>query len=377
MESKFTTVIMSMIIFLIIIILGIFGVMVFQEINGTDDSNKIEEFVSDYNGKEDNNSIQKEEIQATSSIKNKIEELEQQDNGNQTSSQTNNIESTVNTYFYNQLEKPAQIIYNALEENRENMKTGTYEIDLGTVFSDLLSTTNGENELGDYYQSAIEAYTYDNPDVFYLAPTKMYLNVETTTKLTKKTHRVYINSGKQTNYLSDEYSSKAQIDSALAQIESVKNQIVAKRIGNTYYDIKMVHDYLIDNTEYDSSISKSNIYNIYGALVNKTAVCEGYAKAFKYLMDEIGIPCIIVTGDATNSQGKTESHAWNYVQMENKWYAIDCTWDDPVIIGGGNASQESRYKYFLKGKNDFDKSHRPSGQFTEGGKMFSYPDIVY
>lgn len=377
MESKVTTIIMSMIIFLIIIILGIFGVMIFQEINGTDASSKIEEFVSDYNGREDNNSIQKEEIQTTSSIKNKIEELEQQNNGNQTSSQTNNMEYTVNTYFYSQLEKPAQIIYNALETNRENMKTGTYEIDLGTVFSDLLSTTNGENELGDYYQSAIEAYTYDNPDVFYLAPTKMYLNVETTTKLTKKTYRVYINCGKETNYLSDEYSSKAQIDSALAQIESVKNQIVAKRIGNTYYDIKMVHDYLIDNTEYDSSISKSNIYNIYGALVNKTAVCEGYAKAFKYLMDEIGIPCIIVTGDATNSQGKTESHAWNYVQMENKWYAIDCTWDDPVIIGGGNASQESRYKYFLKGKNDFDKSHRPSGQFTEGGKMFSYPDIVY
>ena len=58
----------------------------------------------------------------------------------------------------------------------------------------------------------------------------------------------------------------------------------------------MVHDYLVNNVEYDTSISQSNIYDIYGALVNNVAVCEGYARAFKYIMDEMNIPCVLVIG---------------------------------------------------------------------------------
>ena len=65
------------------------------------------------------------------------------------------------------------------------MKIGTHKIELGDTFSDLLSTENGQTRLGEYYQSAIEAYTYDNPDIFYLSPNKMYLNIEKTTSLFK------------------------------------------------------------------------------------------------------------------------------------------------------------------------------------------------
>ena len=81
------------------------------------------------------------------------------------------------------------------------MKEGTYKINLGTSFSNILSKQNGQEELGKYYQSAIEAYTYDNPDVFYLSPNKMYLNIETTTKGQNKTYNVYINNGEEANYL--------------------------------------------------------------------------------------------------------------------------------------------------------------------------------
>ena len=159
------------------------------------------------------------------------------------------------------------------------------------------------------------------------------------------------------------------------KIEKVKNNIISNKTGNAYDDIKMVHDYLVNNVEYDTSISQSNIYDIYGALVNNVAVCEGYARAFKYIMDEMNIPCVLVIGQGKNSQGQTENHAWNYVELNNKWYAIDVTWDDPVVTGGGGASKESRYKYFLKGSNTFLQDHVPSGQFTPNGKVFEYPDI--
>ena len=89
----------------------------------------------------------------------------------------------------------------------------------------------------------------------------------------------------------------------------------------------------------------------------------------------MNIPCIIVSGKATNSEGNTENHAWNYVQINNAWYAIDCTWDDPILIGSGYLSNSSKYKYFLKGADEFNKTHVPDGQFTEGGKVFEYPTL--
>ena len=302
-------------------------------------------------------------------VENPISSIERNDNNINTD--YSNVE--VDNYFYNQLDEKSRIIYRAFESNKEQIKTGTYQIELGTSFSDILSQSNGQELLGEYYQSAIEAYTYDNAEVFYLSPRKMYLNIETTTRGGNSTYNVYINSGNEVNYLAEEFNSKEQIDQAISQIEQVKNQIIQNKTGNTYEDIKMVHDYLIDNISYDSSLSKANIYNIYGALVNRECVCEGYARAFKYLLDELNIPCVMVIGTGTNSQGETENHAWNYVQLNGNWYAVDTTWDDPVVIGGGTASEESRYKYFLVGAEFINQDHIPNGQFTEGGKTFSYP----
>ena len=56
----------------------------------------------------------------------------------------------------------------------------------------------------------------------------MFLNIETTTRGNTVSYRVYINSGNETNYLTDEFTSKEQVESAIAQIEQVKNQILQK-----------------------------------------------------------------------------------------------------------------------------------------------------
>ena len=235
--------------------------------------------------------------------------------------------------------------------------------------------TKEESLLGDYYQSAVETFIYDNPDVFYLDVNKMYLNIETTTKRNDVSYNVFINSGNQANYLDEAYNSEAQINQAIAQLESVRNQIIAQAQaqGSTYNQIKYVHDYIVDNTSYDSTISNPDIYNIYGTLIRKSSVCEGYAKSFKYLMDALDIPCVIVIGEATNSSGESESHAWNYVMLNNIWYAIDTTWDDPVVIGGGRPSSSAKTRYFLRGANTFNADHFPNGQFTQSGKTYEYP----
>lgn len=365
MKSKLATVIMIIFIVLMMSVLALFVTILWNELQNLETSMQPENVQTILS---ENASTLDKDIRTPEILQNPFDRIKEEEGDVDYS----NV--SINKHFYNQLEAYSQIIYKAFETNQENMKTGTYKIELGSSFSALLKESDGQEQLGKYYQAAIEAYTYDNPEVFYLSPNKMYLNVETTTKGSKTTYFVYINSGNETNYLVDDFSSKEQVDQAINLIEQRRNEILKHKQSNSYDNIKMVHDYLIENIEYDTTISKSNIYNIYGAMVNGEAVCEGYARSFKYLMDSLGIPCILVIGKGTNSEGKTENHAWNYVQVEDVWYAIDTTWDDPVSMTGW-VSQSSKYRYFLKGSNDILKDHIPSGQFTEDGKMFSYPPL--
>ena len=279
-------------------------------------------------------------------------------------------------FFYSQLSDSAKLIYTELYKNKENLKTGTFTVQFGDSFKDILSQENGSDKLKEEYQSAIEAFTYENPDVFYLDVTKMYINIEMIKRLFTTKYNVYINSYQDPNYLAEPFYSKENVDKCQAEIESVRDEILAKIEGkNVIEKIRYIHNYLIDNIEYEQSIQKDNIYNIYGALVQHESVCEGYAKACQYLLDSAGIENIIVTGTATNNNGETENHAWNYVKINDAWYALDVTWDDPIIIGGGNLSDEIRYQYFLKGSNTMNKNHYVSNKFTDNGKEFNLPKL--
>ena len=117
---------------------------------------------------------------------------------------------------------------------------------------------------------------------------------------------------------------------------------------STAEKIKAIHDYIILNCAYDydnfiHDTIPDDSYKAKGVFVNHTAVCQGYASAFKACMDELSIPCKIVHGTATNSDNTTDGHAWNVVSIDDLWYHIDLTWDDPAPDVPGFA----RYSYFL------------------------------
>ena len=149
--------------------------------------------------------------------------------------------------------------------------------------------------------------------------------------------------------------------------------------AETRYDqAKAIHDYVCETLTYSSTTEGRLYQTVYSALVAPYhTVCAGYSKAFKVLCDEYGIPCVLVSGEGTNSTGKTEAHMWNYVQMEDgNWYAVDCTWDDPV---GGS----ERSIYFLVGADTtvdgrtFSGSHSSSGDWNgTGAYSFTYPDLA-
>ena len=279
-------------------------------------------------------------------------------------------------YYYNQLDKNAKIIYEGLENNINNMQTGNYKIDFEKQFNELLHEEDGEEKLNIAFQSAWNAFTYDYVEVFYIDVTKLILTTQTTSIGSFATHRVYIANEENKTYLSENFSDTEKIITEKANLSKLRKQVVEILESYSKYEqVKYLHDWMINNISYDTTVSEPEIYNIYGALRKGVAVCEGYARAFKYILDGLNIPCVIVSGTATNSLGESESHAWNYVQLDGKWYAIDVTWDDPVITNGGNLTNESRYRYFLKGSNEFLKAHKENGELSENSMKFRFPII--
>lgn len=101
------------------------------------------------------------------------------------------------------------------------------------------------------------------------------------------------------------------------QEESV-NRAIEAFSGTDYDKIYAAHEYLRSRVNYNDNGSYM-VQTAYGALINKEAVCEGYAKAYKLLLNAMGIECDVVIN---------AEHAWNVVKLEGKWYLVDVTNDD-------------------------------------------------
>lgn len=92
---------------------------------------------------------------------------------------------------------------------------------------------------------------------------------------------------------------------------------------------KILYDYLTSSMTYDYAVPTPIHYTIVGPLIYRKAICEGFAKAFKFLCDYFDIPCLTVSGTSRNSAlGQIESHSWNIIQLDDgNYYHADVTWD--------------------------------------------------
>lgn len=106
----------------------------------------------------------------------------------------------------------------------------------------------------------------------------------------------------------------------------------AAACDNDFDKIKAVHDYMVENFEYDVAANNLTAYDL---ATKKKGTCTSYTGLFKAAMDKIGIEnSVAVSGDM--------SHVWNIVKADGKWYHVDVTWDDPI---GGNGTT---YINFMK-----------------------------
>ncbi|MGI6004475.1 MAG: transglutaminase domain-containing protein [Christensenellales bacterium] len=86
-------------------------------------------------------------------------------------------------------------------------------------------------------------------------------------------------------------------------------------------------------------------FSAYGAMVNRLAVCSGYAYALQYLAAQLDLPCITVNGSAAG----LEFHTWNMVRIDGTWYHVDATWMD-----GEDGIDE---RYFLLSDDEIAADH--------------------
>ena len=154
----------------------------------------------------------------------------------------------------------------------------------------------------------------------------------------------------------------AGVKSFHSYVQNILNQCPSD--GSRYDKLLAAHDWLTLNNCYNqfflNGFSQSRIGDtpwsalsaLEGNTDQKAPVCEGYSRAFMVLCKEMGIPCILMSGNArTSADGNSGGHMWNYVQMEDgMWYAIDVTWDDPTAPGITDAvSGHETHKWFLMG----------------------------
>lgn len=129
------------------------------------------------------------------------------------------------------------------------------------------------------------------------------------------------------------------------EIDKIYNELSLEG-KNAKDQIKLIHDYIINNTKYDNikaiDINDNTYYseNAFGPLFEGYAICSGYADLMSLFLEKFNIP---------NMRVPSEKHVWNLVYLDNKWLHLDLTWDDPYSEDGIDYLY---YTYFLI---DYDK----------------------
>ena len=126
----------------------------------------------------------------------------------------------------------------------------------------------------------------------------------------------------------DEYPSVASIvGSAVSQAKQNTN-------GSEYEMALYLHDWLLDQLEYDNSLKWSSAES---ALTRGLGTCQAYESAYAKLLSAAGI-------ENAETRDTYDGHTWNAVKLDGEWYQVDCTWDD--TSDNFYADLDQRHLYF-------------------------------
>ena len=156
---------------------------------------------------------------------------------------------------------------------------------------------------------------------------------------------------------------KEDIEAINAKIDELYPKLVNDKNTNIQ-NIKSIHDYIINNTIYDSDRSDKQIIKYrsdiaYGPLFEGHAICGGYTDLMELFLEKLNIRSFKVSSD---------DHIWNAVNLDGKWYHLDLTWDDPVANDGKNYLEHT---YFLVDTKTLLKKEKTQHIFNQE----TYPEL--
>lgn len=185
----------------------------------------------------------------------------------------------------------------------------------------------------------------NSPDLFYVSSNIGYGYIESSDTLTR--------------FYPQYAASKSEIADSKKIFNACLDDIVAQT-DNSMNDLQKaltVHDYICNYAIYPNLNygDKAIYHSAFGYAKDKNIVCAGYALIYSAVMNKLGIPCRYVISDSM-------AHAWNAIQINNKWYNVDLTWDDTTYTGT-NANNMGKYYhgYFLKSTSDFETNREHTG----------------
>ena len=218
-------------------------------------------------------------------------------------------------------------IYGSLNDRQKKAYDGLDEaVKSGRTLSglDYLSVKEGEE--------VRHAFMYDHPEVWYFTSNwELY---------------VLSDSDRCVEFRFDPLFSQQEIWRMDAELASAIPSIDASFVNSDHKMVMRIHDWLCKNVTYVDRVQgdpRDHKGDIYGAFVERQAVCEGYTMAFTYLCHKYGLDCVGVVGSTYKSGGASD-HAWNLVKVDGGWYFVDVTWDDSAVSKGGDSVDNREWK---------------------------------
>lgn len=221
------------------------------------------------------------------------------------------------------------------DKNYSEITLGIYD-NLVSVFEQTKAPASIDYVYKAKFSSLDEAKPYYNSNFLnnYLIPTYYYVYndhpeyfwLETACKVNANVS--YIGNDYTITYtVKPSYCITSNLTSAKSSFDSAVSTLTTGLSGKSDYEkSRVIHDRLISNTDYIQSGAHQSAY---GAIVAGKAVCAGYARAYKVLLDAVGIQSYYLTGTSADpNSGKSVNHSWNAVKLDGSWYYSDVTWDD-------------------------------------------------
>lgn len=187
------------------------------------------------------------------------------------------------------------------------------------------------------YMDTVDISPYEVPvgDVETLA-TKLLFGQPKYFYVSKEISSTYYPSSGMLSSVSFKYTvNRGEVPAKIEELNSVAKEIIqeANKYNTDYQKLLYVHDWFVKNIKYDYTYQN---HDMYSALVDKSAVCEGIAYAYSYILNNLGI-------NNTAASSETMNHMWNVVELDGKWYNVDLTSDISNTEKNGYSAA-----YFLK-----------------------------